>query len=92
MSGTTSITVRRLPESVKKALRLRAAAKGRSLEEEVRQILASAAAGETQREPENLAEAIMAIVDPVGGIELDLPPRSPMREPPRFGDWLEDGE
>src|ERR1700742_3408056 len=39
-----SLTVRNLPESVKKTLRLRAAANGRSMEEEVRRLLAEGAA------------------------------------------------
>src|SRR5262245_19819009 len=39
-----SLTVRNLPESVKKRLRLRAAANGRSMEEEVRLLLAEGAA------------------------------------------------
>jgi phosphopantothenoylcysteine decarboxylase/phosphopantothenate--cysteine ligase len=39
-----SLTVRNLPESVKKRLRLRAAANGRSMEEEVRLMLAGGAA------------------------------------------------
>src|SRR3954468_4942802 len=38
-----SLTVRNLPESVKKRLRLRAAANGRSMEEEVRLLLAEGA-------------------------------------------------
>src|SRR5436853_3697964 len=38
-----SLTVRNLPESVKKRLRLRAAASGRSMEEEVRRLLAEGA-------------------------------------------------
>jgi len=39
-----SLTVRNLPEAVKKRLRLRAAANGRSMEEEVRLLLAEGAA------------------------------------------------
>jgi len=89
MGKSTSITVRRVPEDIKRRLRLRAAARGRSLEEEVRQIL-SRAAKETEGEPLNFAKAIAEIIDPVGGIELDLPLRSPMREPPRFDDVFED--
>jgi hypothetical protein len=42
------------------------------------------------RVPDNVADAIAAIVDPIGGIELDLPPRSRTREPPRFDDWPDD--
>jgi len=51
-----SLTVRNLPESVKKRLRLRAAASGRSMEEEVRLLLAEGAAdaapAKTARTPE----------------------------------------
>lgn len=34
--------------------------------------------------PTNLAEAIRARFAPLGGVELDIPPREPMREPPDF--------
>ena len=33
---------------------------------------------------ENLARAIRDRFAPLGGVELKLPPRGPMREPPRF--------
>ncbi len=77
-----SITVRNLDEGVKKRLRLRAADNGRSMEEEVRLILREAVAPETGEE--NLAVAIRALFAPLGGVELELPPRGPMREPPKF--------
>lgn len=32
----------------------------------------------------NLAEAIRARFAPLGGVELELPPREPMRDPPDF--------
>jgi hypothetical protein len=35
--------------------------------------------------PRNLAAAIRARVAPLGGADLDLPTREPMREPPHFG-------
>jgi len=88
MPRSRSITVRKIDESVKRKLRMRAASEGHSLEEEIRQIL-SKAAEQTPSTPVNLAQAIMDIVDPIGGIELDLPPRTPEREPPRF-DWDEE--
>ena len=78
-----SITVRKLEEDLKRRLRQRAAENERSMEEEVRQILRAALYEDTQ-EPQNLAEAIMARFQPLGGVELELPPRTPMREPPRF--------
>ena len=76
-----SITVRNLDEGVKKRLRLRAADNGRSMEEEARIILREAVEPETGEE--NLAEAIRARFAPLGGVELELPPRGPMREPPK---------
>ena len=77
-----SITVRNLDEGVKKGLRLRAAGNGRSMEEEARIILREAVVPKT--DGKNLAEAIRARFAPLGGVELELPPREPMREPPKF--------
>ena len=81
-----SLTIRKLDENLKKRLRLQAARHGRSMEEEARLLLA-AGLKRTPPAAGNVADAIAAIVDPIGGIELDLPPRSPTHEPPRFDDW-----
>ena len=78
-----SITVRNLEDGLKHRLRIRAAENGRSMEEEARDIL-RAALNQQQPEQENLASAIRARFAPIGGVELEIPPRSPMREPPRF--------
>ena len=78
-----SITIRNLDNDVKSRLRVRAARHGRSMEEEVRLILAQA----VDREPvpeKGLGTALHELFKPFGGIELDLPPREAMREPPRF--------
>ncbi|MDE2979435.1 MAG: plasmid stabilization protein [Acidobacteriota bacterium] len=78
-----SITVRKLDEGVKRRLRVRAADNGRSMEEEVRLILREAV--KRDAEPETgLGTAIHELFKPLGGVELELPPREPMREPPRF--------
>ncbi|MDE0523336.1 MAG: plasmid stabilization protein [Boseongicola sp.] len=77
-----SITIRRLDDDVKTRLRTRAAGNGRSMEEEARLILREAVRREA--EPENLAAFIHGCFAPFGGVELELPPRGPMREPPRF--------
>lgn len=53
------------------------------MEEEARQVL-SAALAEEQKRPLNLAESIRRLVAPLGGVELELPPREPVREPPDF--------
>jgi plasmid stability protein len=83
---STNITVRKVPEYVKQALRVRAARRGRSLEEEVRQILVRAASEGDPARPTNLAAEIAAITDPLGGIELEIPKREPPRPPPGFED------
>ncbi len=75
-----SITIRRLDDEVKTRLRIRAAANGRSIAEEVRIILREAVSREA--EPENLASFIRECFGPLGGVELELLPRGPMREPP----------
>jgi plasmid stability protein len=77
-----SITIRNLEESVKVRLRIRAARHGRSMEDEARDILRTAVAEQPPRR--NLAEAIRRRLAPIGGVELPLPPREPMPEPPKF--------
>ncbi len=77
-----SITVRDLEPEVKAKLRVRAARHGRSMEDEVRGILTEAV--EESEPPTNLAEAIRRRFAPFGGVELEIPPREPMRKPPRF--------
>jgi plasmid stability protein len=78
-----SITIRNLDEAVKRKLRLRAAQRNRSMEEEARDILRTVLAQESAQ-AENLADAILRRVAPFGGFELPLPPRGPMGEPPDF--------
>jgi plasmid stability protein len=78
-----SITIRNLEESLKRKLRVRAAQQGRSMEEEARHILRTALAEKTHT-PTNLFDEIRRHIDPIGGVDLDIPPRGPMREPPRF--------
>jgi len=79
----SSITIRNLEESIKKRLRVRAAQHRRSMEEEARHIL-RAALTEKAPAPTNLYEAIRRRIAPLGGVDLDIPPRGLMREPPRF--------
>ena len=78
-----SITIRRLDETVKTKLRVRAASHGRSMEEEAREILKAGLLA--KRLPRlNLAESIRRYVDPLGGVELSLPPREVVRRPPKL--------
>lgn len=81
----TDITIRDIDDDLKQRLRQRAALHGRSMEAAARDILQDALAAEpSATAPGNLAEAIRAIVEPIGGIELEPFPRQPVREPPTF--------
>ena len=79
-----SITIRNLDERTKARLRVRAAHRKRSMEDEARNILRAALAEEAAV-PRNLADAIRRRFRPLGGVELRLPVRQPMREPPNPG-------
>ena len=78
-----SITIRKLDDDVKSRLRMRAAGHRRSMEEEARLILAEAVEQETVP-AKGLGTIIHELFKPYGGVELELPPREPAREPPRF--------
>lgn len=78
-----SILIRRMDDSTKRRLRLRAATNGRSMEEEARAILKQALS-EPRPAKTNLYDAIRKYFEPLGGVELPKIPREPMREPPDF--------
>ena len=78
-----SLSIRNLDETTKKRLRVRAAENGRSMEAEARTILRAAVSNGPVPE-DNLYDAIRRIVEPIGGVELELPPREPLRDPPDF--------
>lgn len=80
-----AMSIRNLDERVLDRLRVRAARHGRSMEAEVRAILADAV-----REPGDepgLAAAIMQRFSELGGVELDLPPRAAR---PRAAEFVDD--
>ena len=75
-----SITIRQLPETTKRKLRIRAAHNGRSMEQEAREILKNELA-KPIRTGKDLVDAIRRRFAPYGGIELRIPPRGPIRDP-----------
>jgi plasmid stability protein len=79
-----TLTIRNLDPGTKSRLRVRAARHARSMEEEAREILKAAVAS-TEEQGGNLAEAIRRRLEPLGGVELEVAPRDPLRAPPRFG-------
>lgn len=80
-----SMTIRNLDDQLKKRLRTRAAARGRSMEDEAREILRAALSAEAHAPKGNLATRIRSRIGKVGGVELELPAREPIREPVDFG-------
>ncbi len=74
MRIVAAVSIRNLDEETKRRLRIRAARHGRSMESEVRAILKEAVS-----EPEPSGGLFTTLLDrfgAIGGVELDLPPRS----------------
>ncbi|MXY40625.1 MAG: plasmid stabilization protein [Rhodospirillaceae bacterium] len=78
-----SITIRNLDDGVKTRLRVRAAVHHRSMEEEARIILRDAV-DDGRSGPRDLAKFTRECFASLGGVELELPTRAAMREPPDF--------
>jgi len=77
-----SITIRNLDNETKSRLRIRAARHQRSMEEEARTVLRQALAV-PDAPAVSLVAAIRRRFQPLGGVELELPKRAPIREPPK---------
>jgi plasmid stability protein len=75
-----SITIRKLEETTKRKLRMRAARHGRSMEQEAREILKSELDRPAEK-TEDLGQAIRRRFARLGGVELNIPPRGPIRDP-----------
>lgn len=78
-----TLTIRNLDDGVKRRLRIRTAEHGRSMADEVRDILRRTL-GEASLPERPLGTAIRELFKAAGGIELDMPPRQAIRKPPRF--------
>jgi plasmid stability protein len=74
----TAISIRNLDAGVKARLRVRAAEHGRSMEAEIRAILADAVA---EQRPVVLFDAIRAFSLEHGGVDLELPRRKRRQRP-----------
>jgi plasmid stability protein len=75
-----SMTIRDIDESLKVRLRVQAARHGRSMEDEARDILRAALSAQPSR-ARTLVDSIRARIEPLGGVDLEIAPREPMREP-----------
>ena len=77
------LTIRNVSEETKRRLRIRAAKHGRSMEAELREILDRAL--DRAKPAENLGQAIRRHFGALGGVELELPERERLGDPPEFG-------
>jgi plasmid stability protein len=80
-----TITIPDINDDLRQRLFERAIEHGHSIEIEAREILENALAGkEVAAVPDNLYDSIRAIVEPLGGVELEPFPRQALREPPKL--------
>lgn len=88
-----SITIRKLEETTKRKLKVRAAMNGRSMEQEAREILNGALRENSLRRKHksgaDLVKRIREIFVPLGGVELEPFPREPVPDPDWLKDWKE---
>lgn len=79
-----TMTIRNIDDQLKARLRIQAAMHGRSMEDEARDILRAALSAEPASAA-SLVASIRARVEPLGGIDLELPVREPIRDPLELG-------
>lgn len=80
-----SMTIRNIDDQLKARLRVQAAQHGRSMEDEARDILRAALSTESLGGQRNLAESIRRRVQPLGGVDIELPPRDGILERVELG-------
>jgi len=78
-----SITIRNLPDQAKENLRVLAAMQSMSLEAYTRKILEQESKNYSQK-TQNIADMALELFGPKHGIELNLPDRNSLRQPPTF--------
>ncbi len=78
-----SIEIHNFEEGLKRQLGIQVIVYSSLVEEEARNVL-RAALGQETAPVKHLGTAIHKLFKPLGGVELPLPHREPMREPPQF--------
>lgn len=74
-----SMTIRDLDDRLKQRLRIQAARNNRSMEEEARAILKAGLAGDSGSS-KSLYKSIRDRIEPLGGIDLNVALREPIRQ------------
>ena len=77
----STLLIRRLDDGTKSRLRIRAASKGHSMEQEAREILQQTLAPKSGTE-DHLVDRIMRRFQPLGGVDLPQIRRGSIRKPP----------
>lgn len=80
-----SMTIRNIDEQLKARLRVQAASHGRSMEDEARDILRAALSTDTASGSRSLAASIRSRIQPIGGVDLELPAREGIVERAELG-------
>lgn len=78
-----SITIDGIDDDLATRLRRRAVAQGHSVEDEARTILQDALT-EPRNQGQQIVKSFREAFGPLGGVDLELPPRNFSREPPNF--------
>jgi plasmid stability protein len=83
------LVIRNVEPGLHERLKAAAAAHGRSMEEEVRQVLRAALAPTATPDTVGFGDAMRALFEPLGGIELPDIDCETLRDPPDFSgpDW-----
>ena len=80
-----SITIRNLEDEVKRRLRIQAATKGHSMEEEARRILRVALGMQVEvPDTDTSPDVNFPVVESSGDVDIDLLIPEPVRDPPIF--------
>lgn len=87
----STLTIRNVDDEIKRALRLRAARNGVSMEQEVRTILKMTVLPHRDRKDDgdlpgkSFYDSVRELVEPYGEFDMEIPARSrDMRDPPTF--------
>lgn len=79
-----TVVIRNIDDALHSDLKTQAAAHGRSMEEEARLLLQQGVAPSPAAAPASWVDAIRALFEPLGGLDLPEIERAPPREPPDF--------
>ena len=74
-----SMTIRNIPDDIQRRFRVKASARGRSMEDEARRLVIAAATEDEPRPHKSIGQMLFEMSRP--GLDLPIPPRSRARIP-----------